>query len=42
MKSFKSDYKNYLNYKNINQHITAPKHHQITIVVSFYIISDTI
>ena len=28
--------------KNINEHISAQKHHQTTIVVSFYILSDSI
>ena len=28
--------------KNINEHILAQKHHQTTIVASFYILSDSI
>ena len=28
--------------KNINEPISAQKHHQITIVASFYILSDSI
>ena len=28
--------------KNINEHISAQKHHKTTIVSSFYILSDSI
>ena len=40
MKTYKNEVKSLKN--NINEHISAQKHHQTTIAASFYILSDSI